>query len=286
MKRLLRRLSSRTRQISFVAMILALCAMYGTIMIAFEKFPNIDPSKNEDRVVLVGLMAVFIIVLQSVGNALYGVLWPEKRIVSDLGVSGSRYSFEHLLDEKSHEIFIIGQNLRTLMSTQGFKARIKMLIQKNKELKIWFIGATYNGMKEISKECAEHFDNTLKDFKEIYEELGEKADKLYVRFHPSAISLSCIIRDPDDDKRGILVMTPKWARDADPANRHYCVIEKWEYRELFNRVAGHRIAMVQTDSQRLKDICSVIDKEIDSGMKGNTYNIKSVLQYFKNKDLP
>lgn len=290
MKRLLRRLSSSTRPPFFspalFSTVLALAALYGTIMIAVKKFPNIDPSKTEGLVLIAGLLVVLLVVLQSVGNGLYGLIWPEKRIESNLGVSGSRYSFEHLLDDKSEEIFIIGQNLRTLMSTTGFKERIKQLLQKNKGLKIWFIGATYEGMKAISTECAEHFSDTLKDFKELYEDLGDNAAELRVRFHPSAISLSCMIRDPNNDDRGILVMTPKWARDAEPANRQYCVIEKWEYRDLFNKVAGHRVAMTQADSQRLKDICTVIKKEIDSGLKTDTQNITPVLEYFENKDLP
>lgn len=51
-----------------------------------------------------------------------------------------------------------------------------------------------------------------------------------------------------------MVFTPKWARDTEPGNRIYCVIERWENEELFNRVYGSIPAMLQRDSLSLQQM--------------------------------
>ena len=293
MKRFLSKLSSSTRIISLFSALLSLTGLYVTIGVAVNKYSGLDISRTEDQVLLVGFVAVILVLILSLGQSFYSIYWPEKRIVSDLDVSGSRYSFESILESKASEIFIIGQNLRTLMGTQGFKKKIETLLNNIEGPRIWFIGATWDGMKAISPECAYHFLETIGDFKDLYELSGNQTDRLRVRFHPSAISLSCIIRDPENDKRGILVMTPKWSRDADPRNRHYCVIERWEYKDIFNRVSGHRDAMTQADSLRLRDMSQIIIKDIANGtlriseqaaFKINEKH-RSDLEYFINKEL-
>jgi len=286
MKRFFRKLSNPTRTTSLISAVLTVFGLHVTLMVAFDRYANFDITKAEDQLFLVGFAVVLLVLFQSLGHAIYGFFWHEKRIVSDLGVSGSKYSFEKILDSKAKEIFVIGQNLRTLMSSPGFKEKIKELIDAPNGPIIWFIGSSWDGMKAISPECAHHFLDTLGDFRELYEYLGDQNDKLLVRFHPSAISLSCIIKDPDNDKRGLLVMGPKWARDADPANRHFCVVERWEHRDIFNRVAGHRIAMTQADSLRLKDMSISIKRDIDDGSLVVNEVQAADLKYFIEKDLP
>lgn len=286
MKRFFRKLSISTKTTSIFSAILGLAGLYVMFSVVVNRYATFDISKTEDQVLVIGFLAVLLVLLRSLGQAIYGICWPEKRIVSDLGVAGSRYSFESILDSRASEIFIIGQNLRTLMSTTGFKEKVEELIRNPNGPYIWFIGSTWDGMKAISSECAQHFLDTLGDFRDLYESSGDQVDRLRVRFHPSAISLSCIIRDPDDNKRGIAVMTPKWARDADPANRHYCVIERWEHRDIFNRVSGHRVAMTQADSLRLKDMSKIIKKDIANVSFGISEKQALDLDYFDDRNLP
>ncbi len=79
-------------------------------------------------------------------------------------------------------------------------------------------------------------------------------DRITLRFHPGATSLSAIGCDPRDQRRGIVVFTPKWALDVQPANRLYFVVERWEHDDLFNRLAGTIPAMVQNDSLTLDQV--------------------------------
>jgi hypothetical protein len=88
----------------------------------------------------------------------------------------------------------------------------------------------------------------------------------------------------------------KWpsGRDADPKNRHYCVIERWEYRDIFNRVSGHRVAMIQADSLRLGDMSRIIKEDItNSSLRINEQTVFNIteqhsldLDYFIKNVLP
>ena len=285
MKKTLRKLSSPSRVVSVISLIFTFFGLYAIIQFVSTRIEIININEISGLLIAIGLISILIIIIQSLSQQIYSTCWPEKRILCDIGVSGSLYSFENLLDDNCKKIVLVGQNIRTVLSDSKFKERIIKLIKKNDKLEVLFIGTTYEGMKAISPECAEHFDETLRDLKYIYESIGDEcSSQLKVCFHPSATSLSVLFRDPDpisdNVDRAILVMTPKWARDADPQNRLYCVIERWEYPNLFKRIYGHISAMTQSDSQSLSEICRVIKNEINTGQKKDKNKIKPILDEF------
>lgn len=86
--------------------------------------------------------------------------------------------------------------------------------------------------------------------------LGEtERHQLNCHFHPDAVTLSAMIRDPKNDDRGIITLTPRWAADTEPHSRVYCVVEKWAHRAIFNKIYGSMLRMSQNDSKTLQEVC-------------------------------
>ncbi len=212
---------------------------------------------------------------------------PERRSVCGLGVSGTPYSWEHLLDDKCEEIILVGQNLRTQLGPTEFRKRIVDILEANDKTQVYFIGTLYECMKVLTHECAKHFDDTLRDLRKLYESLKDKEsrDRLHVRFHRSACMLSALIVDPSITERAILVIWPKWGLDAEPGNRLYVVFRKSEHPDEFGKIAGHvpRMLQLDEDARTLSGICKDIKKEIEEGRKIETDGILPTLEWFIEK---
>ena len=158
------------------------------------------------------------------------------------------------------ELYIVGQNLKSSLSNRGIKPHLIDMLSKEAGPTIYIIGATYEGMKAISDECALHFLDTLVDIMEIYVQGRWAMKRLVVRFSRDAISLSCIITDPKSTD-GTLLLSSKWATDEEPDNRLHFFIENWEHPEIFGKIVGRCGRLVQSDSNTLKEICRKIKRD-------------------------
>ena len=177
-----------------------------------------------------------------------------EHIVCGLGIAGTLYDYTHLLNDDCEEVIAIGSNLRHLLSTQDFKKRIIDLIRTNKKFKATFVCATKKALELISPVGSIHLMQTVKDFKELTNILTDsERNQISVHFHPAAISLSLMIYDPRDDKKGILTFVPRLASDTEPENRVYCVVKKRTHRAVFNKMYGNITILSQNDSCSLED---------------------------------
>ncbi len=279
-------LSKRTPFILFF--IVAAGSLASLIFIGLTEGPQkLGLSSWIDRSAVIGFFCLIITSFASLCRSLQMMIRPEKRIVSYLGNGSPTYSIKKIMDVKFKKLYIIGQNLLTITSSSEFHDRLKKRFEKAKtdnDLHVYLIGATYDGMKVIGSECAQDFQETLKNIKFLYDQIPEASKRLSVCFHPSAISLSAIVRDPQERSRGLAIFTVKWAKDNNPDDRLQCVVEKAEHPDLFGKIAGHLRAMTEGYSMKLSDISSEIEKDIKLKKIVASKGIEEILTYFINRE--
>lgn len=201
---------------------------------------------------LLGLFLIGLLIARSLVSDVWNVLVQEQRIVCGSGQAGTSYDYSSLLSKNPKEVFVVAQNMRTLLSDPDYLPCISRWLGRNKdrEPSLAFVLTTPEVLGALNPTAMEHLMQSVVQIKAFLDKESMR-DRITVRFHPGAASLSAFVCDPKDRRRGTLVFTPKWALDSQPANRLYCVIERWEHNELFNRVAGTIPAMVQIDSASL-----------------------------------
>jgi hypothetical protein len=240
-----------------VVVILGILGMCSLAVDAYKAGNSLNVNTVSGKAQIIGVAALATLAIQSLARAIYNVVWPEKRIPASVGIP----AIAKHMPEASDELYIVGQNLRTVLSSRGLKKQIIDILQKKGPV-IYIIGATYEGMKAINENCAVHFLDTLVDLKDIFRQAGSAKGRLIVRFSRDAISLSCLISDPQR-KSGKMVLTSKWAGDEECDGRLHFVIENWEYPELFSKLAGRCWRMTQSDTLTLKQMCEIIRRDAD-----------------------
>jgi hypothetical protein len=147
-----------------------------------------------------------------------------------------------LFDSQSKNIVLIGQNLYSCFSNSDLVNVLVSLI-KDSKTNIICILTTRKAMAALDTSgkgtAVEHYDHTIKTLKNIYWNkltTNEERNRLSVYFHLGAASLSAIIRDPQDDIRARLVFLPKWTINVNPIKRVYCVVDRWENKNLFDAI--------------------------------------------------
>lgn len=159
---------------------------------------------------------------------------------ADMGIN-----FHKILDDKTEELVLTEQNFQGLLRDgiiQFFQTQFK-----NKEFfKVLIILAkpeffsTLSTNSKDKKDYQLQFFNTLKALTEFKNSLPiEKQNNFSVLFHPGVCSLSAIFRDPSSKTRGLAAIIPKWATDAEPDNRIFCIIDRATNDYLFHRLYGH-----------------------------------------------
>lgn len=181
--------------------------------------------------------------------------YAKDRIICGVGISGTDFDFRHMLTADREEIIAIGTNLRVLLSDEEFKSRIVTLIESRNSTKVTLICATKAALEPVSARGVKHLQQSVVDLMELRNRLNESnRGRLAIHFHPDAVSLSGMIVDPKNDKRAVLIFTPRFASDAEPDNRVYCVVEKQFNRAVFNKISGSIIVLTQNDSLSLEQM--------------------------------
>lgn len=210
-----------------------------------------------------GIILLPFVLVRSIFRGLEDAFYHEEQIICGIGVADTPYSWQHLLDEKCKEIILVGQSLKTLFAQKEFRERIVTLMESSQPPRIKIIMTVPEIMLAIHGDQVGYhgFIETVRDLRNIYYDklVKSKREMLSVHFHPGASSLSAIIRDPDDTKRGILVFTPKWATDRESQNRMFCVLEKWRHQILFKKLYGHVSDMTRSESGSLQEMCRKLE---------------------------
>jgi len=218
---------------------------------------------TESAALLGGFLIAFILA-RSLVIDLSSVLLRERRIVCGCGQAGTAYDYQHLFSKNPRHVFIVAQNMRTLLDDMDYlptiTAWLERMERRKKRPHLTLILSTPTVLRALDSVAYAHFKKSVKEVVDFREKEPLMKDKITLRFHPGATSLSAIVCDPESKRRGILVFTPKWALDTQPTNRLYCVVERWEYEDLFNRIAGTipRMAQSDNDSLSLDDVCAEI----------------------------
>ena len=200
-----------------------------------------------------GLFLIALLIARSLVSDCWSGVVQEKRVVCGGGQAGTPYDYRSLLLKDPLEVVFVAQNLRTLLSDIEFLPTVSQWLERNKARSphLTVVLSTPSVLGALNPTARQHLKQSVTELKGFLSNDAVR-DRTTVRFHPGASSLSAIVCDPKSKRRGILVFTPKWALDDQPANRLYCVIERWEHDDLFSLVAGTIPAMVQNDSLTLE----------------------------------
>jgi len=169
----------------------------------------------------------------------------EALLEAGTSISSSSYDAIKLFDNRSKEIYLIGQNLRTVLANPDVLPHLQKQLQRNRKLELRIIISIPGSIDYVHPDARRHYFQTISELQRFYRALDEGCRRrVKMRAHAGAMSLSALIRDPASDERGIIVFTPKWATDLEPGNRIFCVVQKSANPEIFAKVFGHVSAML------------------------------------------
>lgn len=163
------------------------------------------------------------------------------RIRAGLGVN-----YQEMIDATTQEIILAGQNLLGPIGRGTFHTFIVNLIKSRPKFRALFLLAVPEFFDCLTKSpeqrqvYRQQYLVTLRNLKESRDSLNEEERLRFRVFaHPGASSLTAFFRDPEDEKRGLVAISPKWATDQTPGSRLACVIKRAENKDLFLSLYGH-----------------------------------------------
>lgn len=259
LRRLIGRVLRPNAALAFFGVVLSLFGGWQVIALlrSDTRWAKLDDLSTNEFAGLVGLILIALLIARLLVSDLWNGFSHEKRVVCGSGQAGTPYDCRYLLSKNPKEVFVIAQNMRTLLFDKDYLPCISQWLTRNKdrEPSLTFVLSTPQVLGALNPTARDHLKQSVVELKEFLKTEAMR-DRITIRFHPGTSSLSAIVCDPKSKHRGILVFTPKWAMDVEPANRLYCVIERWEHDDLFNRIAGTIPAMVQSDSLGLDQVCA------------------------------
>jgi len=165
-----------------------------------------------------------------------------------------QYRRESLLKNVKKELILAAANLRSWLSDPGSRQQLIRLV-KTTEVTVTMILATYETLRPLAPEGAEHLRQSAEDIKEMMKALtDEERKRMRAYFHIGATTLSAVFVDPESPD-GILFFSPRWAIQFLPDDRLTCVIDKsinsaTLYKAIYNSV----LLMTQRDAKSVDEM--------------------------------
>lgn len=166
----------------------------------------------------------------------------------------AEYRRDALLKRVKNELILAAPNLRSWLSDAHSRKTLLKLIQET-EVTVTLILATYETLRPISSEGAEHLRQSAEDIKEMMNALTDtERRRLRAFFHIGAATLSAVFVDPENAD-GILFFNPRWAIQFLPDDRLTCVIDKTiNSPTLFKAIYNSVLLMTQRDAKSIDDM--------------------------------
>lgn len=233
-----------------------IAAIFAIVDIAQRAEATFYSSGKLDEIKVLGVAIVIVIALRSIVREVMEVLSPEKRISCGSGIASTEYDFRALLARDPKEIFVVAQNMRTILSNPVNLSAIKEWLSRNpadRERRLTIILATPTSLTATNPLAGQHLLQTVSELEKL-QKSASHPERLVICFHPGAATLSVIVCEKDNPKEGLLVFTPKFGVDAQPSNRLYCILYRTEHPDLFGVLAGSITMMTQNDSFSLQEV--------------------------------
>lgn len=164
-------------------------------------------------------------------------------IPAGIKVRDSVYRYKDVIDDSCQDVTITGINFADQLGVRGnppsplHKALVSALQGVNKS-NVTLAFSPYRLLKEINPPG---HDDLIKfaiprmlDLYNSNELTAEQRERLNIIEHPGALFTQLFIRDPDDNERGLIVVTPRWITDTQGDRRMYFAVHKADNRELFD----------------------------------------------------
>lgn len=213
---------------------------------------------------ILGLGFLLLLLLRSVIGDFYTVFFHDRQIICGRGQSGSEYDYTRVLDSKTKQLIITGQNLFYLINKSSFLEDIADHLDEKPKANVTIVLTLPGVFKALGDDIG--LADYVQSIKQLRKSCGERLKKhvgnsFIVSFHAAASSLSAMFRDPDHRSRSLVVFTPKWAVDVPEGGRLYCVIHRWEHDDFFQTIWQNVGNMIKQKSRKptLEDICTELD---------------------------
>ena len=219
---------------------------------------TLSEGQKLDEIKVIGVTVVIVIAIRSIVREIMETLSPEKRISCGSGIASTDYDFRALLARDPREVYLIAQNLRTMLSSPGNLSAMAEWLSRNPEddqRRLTIVLATPSALTGTNPLVKEHLRQTVAELRTL-QQSNSNDGRLVIRFHPGAATLSVVACEKDDPNKGLLIFTPKFGLDTQPGNRLYCVIYRREHPDLFGVIAGSITTMTQNDSLTLEEVSS------------------------------
>jgi hypothetical protein len=179
----------------------------------------------------------------------------EDHILAGTGVLNMEgYRKHDLLKRVRTQLILAAPNLRSWLSDPDARSGLIELV-RNSAVMVQFILATYETLRPLGAEGAEHLRQSAEDIKAMRDQLSsEQRERMQAFFHIGAATLSAIFIDPGRPE-GLLFFTPRWAIQYLPQTRLTCVIDKsLSSIALYNALYDSVLLMTQRDAKSLDDM--------------------------------
>lgn len=239
-----------------VAIISILFATVGIIGIVNKLISN---GFTIDTYYLIGIVIILLVFLRTIISDIHFVFIKQNNVYCDTGQYGTKYDLEHFITKNTYDLYIIGQNLRTILSDKKNIDSLKEYLDEDNRY-LTLILTPYDVLKKVSPLGADDLELSITDLKNLENSLGKKInERLNIRFHKGTVTLSAMIKNPKE-MNATLVLNPKWAYDRTPDNRLYCVIKKSENPKCFTAIWSGINSMLQSESISLEQMNEKINK--------------------------
>ena len=178
-----------------VASISIIIAAVGIIGIITEL---IDKQFSFDTYYLIGILMILLVFLRTIISDFHMVFTQQNNTFCDTGQYGTKYDLEHFITKKTNDLYIIGQNLRTIISeTKNIEAIKKYLNKKNKYLTL--ILSPYDVLQKVHPLAAADLLLSINELKNLKNSFDDDIKKRFnIWFHYGTVTLSSMIKNPKD----------------------------------------------------------------------------------------
>ncbi len=236
-----RKVSNQPPIVEKVSFVVTLCTIALFLLTVVSFWELLISSFENWKIMLplqfLGFLFFLLLFSKSLCQDYHSIQWPAKRLECGQGQK-DEYRHLNLLDVSTGDVMIIGPNLHGSLVQEEVREKLVHIVTEQSGYVTLILGtkkvfeAVYggNGIADMK--------TSLENLRDIYVhklKTDEQKKRFRVVFVGEVGTLSATIRDQNsnDVARSIAVLNPRWGKELNPDERLYCVIEKWEYPELF-----------------------------------------------------
>ena len=171
----------------------------------------------------------------------------------------SEFNLTSMIERTSRLLILAGPNLYAVLSNSEYIQGLLDLVRR--KITVQLIIGDRASLKVFGPTAERDLEKSARTILSLKREKlsAELQEYFQVFAHPSTITLSAVISDPNSDK-GVLTFTPRWLNDYNPNVRLFCVLEKSKHPELFSVIYSDSFMLMLSNSQTIEQVVKDFDE--------------------------